>query len=106
MANENGRKVWTFDKCPACGSRNRIAENVARREQKAGRLGTDFHPVLHQETTVIADPRRVIIGPTSVPAIVAHYDCCLDCGCYYCVRLELGSAVIQPRPPAALGGRG
>ncbi|MDP2871979.1 MAG: carbohydrate-binding protein, partial [Bacillota bacterium] len=71
MADENGRKVWTFDKCPACKSRNRIAENVARREQKAGRLGTDFHPVLHEETMVIADPRRVFVGPTSVPAVAA-----------------------------------
>ncbi|MFH1484922.1 MAG: hypothetical protein ABIH46_02530 [Chloroflexota bacterium] len=109
MSSEDEHRVWTFPKCPCCGSKQRMAENVGKQEQKKGRVGEDFHPVLHQETTLIFDPRRTLIGPTRVPALLAHYDVCLECGCLYCIRVERGDAMVQPQMPGqppVWGGRG
>lgn len=108
--SSNEHKVWTFGKCPACGSKQRIAEAIGREERKRQKIGDGFTPVVEEKTALIVDPRRVIIGPTRVPALLLHYDVCLECGCHYCVRIERGEGVVEPGPPPGrppvLGGRG
>jgi len=117
MTNNKQRIIAEFDKCPACGSTRRWADEVAKEQIEKGVMDAGLKYGIYQVGGPILDPRRtnkMLVG-SKVPVILALLDVCLDCGALYAVRLERGevplrAVVAQPPPgfipPGAMGPRG
>ncbi len=82
----------TFDKCPACGSTERIAESIGEQEKAKGKIRETARFAVFTQAVIIADPTRIVI---SAPMLNAGYDVCMKCGAVYCTFAELTTA--QPR---------
>ena len=87
-----------FDSCPNCGSTKRIAGSVAEQEKEKGRIGKDAQGFIQKLSAIITDPR---IAALQAPIVIAFMDICSDCGTYYCVLAQLGTAT--PGPPSRKG---
>lgn len=88
-----------FSKCPACGCEETVARRVTEDDAAARGLleKSDTHPMISQSVTPIVDLRALSVRLT-VDILVAYYDVCLDCGCYYCVHVEKQKGLVGPPP--------
>lgn len=87
-----------FEACPNCGSKSRVAEEVAADEVGNGRLkvGTRI-AVLISKTLVFNPADTTIMAKREAPMLIGFYDVCVQCGTLYCVEMQKGSAAIEPQ---------
>lgn len=99
--NEKPTVIATFDKCPNCGSTERLAESLAKEVKERGLMRQELENYVHILDGVIQDPQRASMLPigSSMPAFTAHMDICRNCGAYYSVKILGGRAVKMPGPP-------
>ena len=108
MSDNEQQIIAEFDKCPGCGSTNRLAGSVADEQKAKGLLGEDWKLGIYQMGGVIVDPNKVnqmLVG-TKVPVVSALVDVCMDCGMIFAVRLVRGEKSLQavqmpPLPPGS-----
>ena len=84
-----------FDKCPACQSTRKITDAIREEEIAKGKMSPDTVLYIGQTATPILDPKRAL-ALISVPVIIAYYNICFDCGCYYCVRADKIQGQVTP----------
>jgi len=95
--------IFTFDKCPNCGSFAKVTDAPAQEARAKGRLSPGFIPCIQVLRTVVVDNTlvgKIPIG-SAVPAIASYMDICLNCGTYYAIRVEIGEArlgAMMPKP--------
>lgn len=93
----------SFNKCPSCGGKRRVSDEVLKGEIAKGKAGEDIHSFLFQYQSAINDPRRTVL---SVPVIISFFDVCVDCGTVYCINAQVASGVLgeKPKMPEIGGG--
>lgn len=84
----------TYDKCPLCGCKERVLENIANEEKAKGKLPKDmlFSSTIPQIALVLAAPQTLL----SARSIVRYTDNCRRCGYEYTFRIE---HKVMPWPP-------
>lgn len=89
-----------FEKCPACGSKRRVAEIITNQEKAKGRVGKDRGTCIISYQSLVMDPASggIIYAP---PLITTMFDVCADCGTFYCTQADLGTARVEMKPGAA-----
>lgn len=94
-------KIIEFDKCPVCGSKERLAGQLAKKEKKKGTMRKDLNFYAHIITGVIKDPQyeRQILYGAAIPAYRIYLDVCLQCGTYYAAKVEIAVAVKALKEP-------
>lgn len=91
----------TFDQCPNCGSKRRVANEVIQEQKDLGRAGENTKAWLFQHQSMIADMSRTHL---QMPVVMSYYDVCVDCGTTYCIRVEKGMVTPKTKmPPAGTG---
>jgi len=89
-----------FDKCPNCGSNQRIVEEKVSSEIAKGNLppGTRIPALVSQAP--IYNPQMVtkLIASRPVNILVGFYDVCADCGTLYCIEMLEQSALMSVKP--------
>ena len=105
------------DKCPHCGSTQRVAETVANEEVAKGKLSKDIRIVAMRAITPVADIKIIMMGLSIVPVLTFEFDQCAnpECGAFYPVatnRQDMPASEVQkmmgiaPQPPQTLGFQG
>ena len=98
-----------FNKCPACGSEERIAQNEAAESIERGELPVGTRIPFRRLQAVIFDPQTAsqLIAPRQVPVLVAIEDICANCGklCVVEVQKQMGVAMPDFQPPPKGNGR-
>ena len=84
----------TFDKCPVCGGTDTITKAFKRVLVEKGLFREEIPVAMAQSVTPFADPSAILFG-VRAPALITKYDVCGSCGCYYCVRVDLGEVELQ-----------
>ena len=101
-----------FDKCPNCGSTERLIENEVNEEIKKGRMSKKSKAYSQRTSTLIfnTDDQKLLVISKRAPAIFGLFDVCAECGVLYCVEMHKEEAVIEPQmsgkqefPPFAFG---
>lgn len=85
-----------FSKCPACQSTCKITDIIREEEIAKGKMSPDIVLYIGRTITPLLDPSKRALAVFSVPGIVAYYNICAECGCYYCVRAEKAQGQLQP----------
>jgi len=85
-----------FTACPNCGSTERMAGSILKKQQEEGKAGQDVKAVALTGKTIIADPRKINLA---VPVLLTFLDICTECGTVYCVRAELGKGSMSTQSP-------
>ena len=92
-------KTWSglrfplvFEKCPYCGSSEKVIGSVIGELIANGRAGEDTVSGVALQL-VIADPRRAMLA---TPVMTVMEDICAKCGARYTVRID-----VQERPITA-----
>ena len=86
----------TYDKCPACGSTQRlVAEEMADKlkpNQKAAILVTQT-PLINNDLVT------KIIATRPVKVLVGLFDVCAECGLLYCFEAQIQQAILSNQQP-------
>lgn len=93
-------KVTTFDKCPVCGSTERLAGNALKYMKEKGWAGPDADFYIQRIVGSPIDQKlmsKIPIG-SKLPTIWAGLDVCLNCGCVYATRIMESWGVASIRP--------
>ena len=104
--------VKDFDSCPNCGSTNRFAESLYKKQVAKGLVQEKERYGIHEYEGPIVDMNmlqqgRVLIG-TKIPCIKVTLDVCKNCGTLYAVRItnwevRVGEIQTQQLPPGLQG---
>lgn len=86
----------TFDQCPVCGSKRRVANEVIQEQKDAGTAKESTQAWLFNHQSIIMDQGRPHI---QVPVVLSLYDVCMDCGTVYCIRAEVKMVTPQAGKP-------
>ena len=87
-----------FDKCPNCGSTNRLIQGEVDKSIEDGDLKPETKIPILATRALLYNPDvapRVYGFTKEVPVILAYFDVCSDCGTLYCVAAEKGMATIE-----------
>lgn len=99
-----------FDKCPNCGSTERLAETHMKQLKEEGYLSPEY-PVGMIFQTPLVDQAKMqktvlssLTGMTKIKVIVEYFDTCASCGTVYCtswnmIEQDAKLSVQQPAPP-------
>jgi len=92
--SETKPRVITFDTCPNCGSRRRLADELAKDVKARGLMNKDLQSCSFLLKGIVQDMTTKAIIPigVGVPAYIAYLDICMDCGTVYSFRIEIGEA--------------
>ena len=95
-----------FDKCPNCGSTRRIIEIETNKEIEKGELGRDSKiPVLSTTSRIFNSNQmqKLFVLSKEIPVLFGYYDVCAQCGTLYCVAMQKGKGIVEPRqqPPSS-----
>jgi len=96
--SEKQPEIKRFDKCPACGSKNRYLEGMANQLKVRGIARKEWTFCKETKTGAVLDEAtasKIPIG-SKVPAYSFDTDICSECGCIYALKLAWGTATIQP----------
>ena len=81
------------DKCPHCGSKERLGKNAIKQLQEEGKLNKESFPEGLVFTIPLMDmtrPPPVVLTKThKVPQMNIFYDVCADCKSFYCTKFEI-----------------
>jgi transcription elongation factor Elf1 len=86
-----------FDKCPVCGSTERVAEMVGNELKAAGRMKKEAKIVMFATQTPIVDATG-ILHSVIAPLLISYGDVCYDCGAYYCTDINKIMAKVDVKP--------
>ena len=92
--------------CPVCGKDNRLGKLLSDQVKDAGWMRKDLNFYVSKIEGVVSDPMmesRKPIG-SKTPAFCVSLDICLDCGCFYAAKVEIGEAV-KGLPPVIQKGK-
>ncbi len=92
MVDTKPKFPMVFDKCPSCGSEERIANSVLKSEQANGKLKDVKAAFLFQQQSLIAPQNMRFL---SAPMIMTFYDACAKCGTVFCVFVDVRLALPQ-----------
>lgn len=93
-----------WDKCPVCGSIDRLIESEVKDAKAAGLLGPDARIPAMAARSALFDPNpatpRVLAIGKRFPVIVSFFDVCAACGTLYCVEAhkQEGEAAMEFKP--------
>jgi len=107
MAQPKQEVLAEFDKCPVCGSENRLMKKLLDDEILAGRRDKDEQgqACLQMLTASVMDPLKPPIIGALIPAGTAVIDVCLQCGTIYAPIVVKSYVRNQPPPmPGMQGG--
>jgi hypothetical protein len=93
----NKQIIGEFDKCPNCGSTEKLMESIADEQRKKGLVGEDVKYGLDDLGGPVLDGRMVgkLLVGSKVPAAWCLLDCCLNCGTIYATRITRGEMPLQ-----------
>ena len=80
-----------FVACPVCGD----GETCARLACQEIDVPEGVTVAFAQEIIFLKPPQ---LATVSVPALIAYYDVCANCGTRYCVKVEKRNVPVQHRP--------
>lgn len=102
MENQDEKPKFpvTFDKCPVCGSTERITDSVKAEEVAKGKLAPDAELVVLGLPVPITDQHHVYSSIT-IPMLMCLSTICAKCGAVYCVSASRqdGQPKFQPSTP-------
>ena len=104
MTTDKQPTIIIFDKCPNCGSTERLSVSLAEELKSKGLVDKDYIPHVLILRTIIGGEMvargKIPIG-SSLPAVSVFFDVCMnkDCGTFYPVRIEIARATILPGMP-------
>lgn len=91
--------IWTFDKCPHCGSTERVAESIIGPMREKGLVKKDAKSGAIISPVHLGNPHAMLQALT-IPSLLTIADICAKCGTIYCVYAELthvpSAAMQQP----------
>lgn len=97
--------VKTFDKCPMCGSAERLCEAMGEEVRAKGLCRKEW--VFHYDIRdgVVTDTKKLEAIKTGdeLPTYVIMTDICLNCGCVYAVKIVKGN--VRKPPPLIVPNR-
>lgn len=100
-----------FDKCPVCGSKKRLMEELVNEEKEKNKLGAEVTPCLLKMSSIATTPKSQVLVGQTVSVGTAVTDVCLDCGTIYATKIYRGEALLQAQPmrggmppPGMMGG--
>lgn len=87
-----------FNKCPNCGSENKIVGNIVEEEIEAMRLKKGYEIPLLTIQAPIFDPNNqlLLLAKREVPVVICLLDACADCGTLYVTKVARGKGSLQP----------
>lgn len=92
-----------IDKCPACGSKERFFESIAKELKAEGKAPENWNAALDAKRGIVSEPQRFQIAAmgTIFPSYYFETDICMGCGNIYVTKLERGEGkkipeIIQP----------
>lgn len=96
--------------CPACGSPDRLGQRLAQKVKDRGLMRPELGYYAWQVEGVVRDPTKELVVPigSKLPAFRIFVDACLQCGCLYAAKVEIGEVVkglmptIKGPPPGSL----
>lgn len=80
--------VWKFDKCPHCGSTERIADSIVKPMRDKGEIKKDSPTGAFISPIHLGNPSAMLTALT-VPSLLTIADVCAKCGTVYAVYVEL-----------------
>ncbi len=87
----------TYDACPKCGSKVRLAETAIQQLKDEGSIHRDSFPggLMHQIPLFDQARPPAILGPTfKLPVMLVYWDIC-ECGEMYCTKFDIQLAPAQ-----------
>ena len=98
-----GNTAYTNEKCPTCGSRKRIFENLCLKAVELGAAPAGFAMPYRMEQRIIGDKKMQDAQPFGgkVPVAQVAEDICADCLTIYPIMVQTG-VVEKVRPPKKL----
>lgn len=96
---EDKNQVIKFDKCPNCGSTDRLVGRLVRAAKDKGQAREEWEPCMQIIQGVVVDPMRqsqILIGQ-NVPAYTVFTDVCMKCGTFYAILVQTGTAKATPQ---------
>ncbi len=92
MENELGKYPKNYPNCPCCGSTERQAGNIIKKQKEEGKAGPNIIAFVHRYDSTIADMSRVLL---TVPILSNFMDICEECGTMYSIHSELNQGQIK-----------
>ena len=98
-------ELKTFDKCPSCGSTNKIAQGIIDDLKKEGKIRSQMGGAAMVTMVILMDPA---VGTLRVTQLTTMYDICAECGALYCILAKTDSVpapTLQQMPPMPMERR-
>lgn len=93
MTEKESRFPIIIEKCPNCGSKERITQLAYDEEVEKGRAQPALASDANRIATPLTEPAKAVL---TVNTLVKYYDDCARCGTRYCVKVEIVQARIMP----------
>lgn len=94
-----------FDACPACGSKERIGDNLIKGMKEDGSAPKDAFQnqkafAVHQLPIIDPNhpPSTLLVGQATVKVAMVYWDVCGECGTIYCTEFDILKAQVQTQP--------
>ena len=92
----------TWDKCPVCGSTERVADKIREEKIAAGKWRPELAACIQQWIVPFIDPVKTPMFPgiTKVTVLSVLVDICANpkCGAIYCKKIEMQETIPQGGP--------
>ena len=92
MTQEQPKKELAFpiitDKCPVCGSTERVAQIVGEEEATKGKLPKGTPMSLLTSPSVMADMKAIMLSIGKVTVLISIFDVCANCHAVYASRID------------------
>jgi uncharacterized Zn finger protein len=92
----NKPETIKFEECPQCGCKDRIANNVLKKEKEKGKVRDTLFTFLYNHKSLVMDTAKIAL---SHPVIISYFDACSDCGCVYMIRCDIAEVMPQAQMP-------
>ena len=99
MAKQDPRFPREF-KCK-CGATETVSQAACKKEKDEGKIPPEVFTSLEKVACPLIGSRPPV-GLT-VPALMAHYDICMECGAKFCTRVEIIQMPISMKLPGTGG---
>lgn len=87
---KKGPEPVKFDKCPNCGVKERIANEILKKQIAVGNMPKTSQAYIYTHQSIIAGQVGTWI---SAPVIISYFDICTGCGTVYCIYYEVQTAI-------------
>jgi hypothetical protein len=87
LTNEGYSKE--FKRCPACGSEERVMEQLIEPEIEKGNWPAGTEGFTDKKMLMLRNPQTLKLIGSTIPAVGITFDVCADCGTEYAKRIEV-----------------